>query len=293
MSGSAPSTFAGISWALLATVNFAVMGIIIKETDRLFPFHSSELAFWRTLLTVIVLGILALVRRRHFATPHFARHLSRSIAGTISLILFFYAITSLPLATAVTLSYTSSIFLALLSFIVLRERIAPLTIAALLVGLAGVAVILKPGFAEGQELGLFSALGSGALAGWAYLQVREMTRIGEPAWRIVFYFALICTLTCALIVSLQGWHWPEWRAVPYLFAIGATALVAQLSLTRAYAVGPKFTVAAMSYLTVIFSAVMAHYYFHERLGVQEFIGMAIIIAGGILSVLPPKAAKGG
>ncbi|MDO4777132.1 MAG: DMT family transporter [Cardiobacteriaceae bacterium] len=291
MPGATPSISAGIFWALLATINFAVMGIVIKETDRLFPFHSSELAFWRTLLTVIVLGLLALARRRRFATPHIGRHLSRSIAGTISLILFFYAITSLPLATAITLSYTSSIFLALLSFIVLGERIAPITAIALLLGLVGVAVILKPGVAEGQEWGLFSALASGALAGWAYLQVREMTRIGEPAWRIVFYFALICTLTCALIVSVQGWHFPEMRAIPYLFAIGATALVAQLSLTRAYAVGPKFTVAAMNYLTVIFSAVMAHYFFHEHLGVQEFIGMSIIVAGGILSALPPRPTK--
>lgn len=291
MSGATPSISAGIFWALLATVNFAVMGIIIKETDRLFTFHSSEMAFWRTLLTVIVLGSLALARRRPFSTPHIGRHLSRSIAGTISLILFFYAITSLPLATAITLSYTSSIFLALLSFFVLGERIAPLTAIALLLGLAGVAVILKPGVAEGQEWGLFSALGSGALAGWAYLQVREMTRIGEPAWRIVFYFALICTLACALIVSIQGWHLPDMHAIPYLFAIGATALVAQLSLTRAYAVGPKFTVAAMNYLTVIFSALMANYFFHEQLGMQEFIGMSIIVAGGILSALPSKPAK--
>lgn len=291
MSGATPSISAGIFWALLATVNFAVMGIVIKETDRLFPFHSSEMAFWRTLLTVIVLGSLALARRRPFSTPHIGRHLSRSIAGTISLILFFYAITSLPLATAITLSYTSSIFLALLSFFVLGERIAPLTAIALLLGLAGVAIILKPGVAEGQEWGLFSALGSGALAGWAYLQVREMTRIGEPAWRIVFYFALICTLACALIVSIQGWHLPDMHAIPYLFAIGATALVAQLSLTRAYAVGPKFTVAAMNYLTVIFSALMANYFFHEQLGMQEFIGMSIIVAGGILSALPSKPAK--
>ncbi|MDO5090456.1 MAG: DMT family transporter [Cardiobacteriaceae bacterium] len=291
MSAAAPSVSAGVFWALLATMNFAVMGIIIKVTDRLFVFHSSELAFWRTLLTVFVLGTLALARRRQFATPHLGRHLSRSIAGTISLILFFYAITTLPLATAITLSYTSSIFLALLSFIVLRERIAPLTTFALLLGLTGVAVILKPGFADGQELGLFSALASGALAGWAYLQVRELSRIGEPAWRIVFYFALICTLTCALIVTLQGWHRPEWRAVPYLFAIGATALIAQLALTRAYAVGPKFTVAAMNYLTVIFSAVMAHYLFHESLGVQEFIGMGIIISSGLLSAWPAKTAE--
>ena len=75
-------------------------------------------------------------------------------------------------------------------------------------------------------------------------------------------------------------------------AIGITALIAQIALTRAYAAGPKFTVAAMSYLTVIFSAVLAHYFFQESLGMVEFLGMAIIIAGGMLSALPPKTAKG-
>lgn len=291
---SSPSSvfeWRGIAWALLATVNFAVMGVIIKSTSLLFPFHSSELAFWRTLLSVVVLFALARMQRKTFATPLWPRHLSRSIAGTVSLVLFFYAVTVLPLATAVTLSYTSSLSLALLSFLVLGERIARVTLVALFLGLAGVAILLKPGLDSGQTWGLFSALGSGMLAGWAYLQVREMSRIGEPAWRIVFYFALICTLTCALIVSFQGWHWPSLAAFPYLFAIGLTALVAQIALTRAYAAGPKFAVAAMSYLTVLFSAVFAHFAFGEVLGAQEFVGMAVIVGSGILAALPPKGGK--
>ena len=293
MSSPAPSfAWRGIAWALVATVNFAAMGIVIKKASQLFPFHSSELAFWRTVLSVLVLGGIALMQRKHFATPHLARHLSRSIAGTVSLVFFFYALTVLPLATAMTLGYTSSIFLALLSFLVLKERISPLTLFALLLGLAGVAVLLRPSFASGQEWGLAAALGSGALAGWAYLQVRELSQMGEPAWRIVFYFALICTLACALITTIQGWHWPTLAALPYLLAIGITALVAQLALTRAYACGPKFTVSAMSDVTVVLSALFARLFLQERLDWPGFLGMAIIITSGILSALPQKSAKG-
>lgn len=281
----------GIAWALLACGNFAVMGVIIKLTAQRFPFHSSELAFWRTLLSVLVLGAVAILQGRRFATVHAVRLLKRSIAGTVSLILFFYCITVLPLATAVTLSYTSSIFLALLSFLLLKERVAPLTVLALVLGLCGVAVLLRPAFAAGQQWGLLAAVGSAALAGYAYLQVRELSQLGEPAWRIVFYFALICTLACALITTLQGWHTPPVSSLPYLGGIGLTALIAQLAMTQAYAAGPKFAVAAMSYVTVVMSAWLAHFFFAESMGVPEFVGMAVIIVAGILAAVPAGAGK--
>lgn len=281
----------GIAWALVAAFCFALMGIVIKDAHRVFAFSAGEMVFWRTLFAVLVLGGLALAQGRRFATPYWRRHLGRSLAGTVSLLLYFQALTLLPLATAATLGNSASIFLALLSWLFLRERVAPLTWFALFLGLAGVAVLLRPGFAHGQSLGMACALGSAALAGLAYLQVRQMTALGEPPWRIVFYFALLCMTTSGVICIVQGWQWPVWRSLPWLLGIGATALAAQVAMTRAYALGPKFAVSAMSYMGVTFSFLLAWQLLGERLRWYEVLGMAVIVAAGILSVVPERGKR--
>ena len=89
--------------------------------------------------------------------------------------------------------------------------------------------------------------------------------------------------------TYQGWHGIELRALPYLLGIGASGLTAQIAITRAYAVGRKFTIAALSYLTVVYSVLIGHYRFGETLGVQEMAGIAIIIAAGLLSIGPKNA----
>lgn len=277
-------TWRGVYWSVFSSLNFALMGVITKASAQHFPFSSNELATWRNLPATLVLGGFALLRGQRFATRHLHAHVVRSVSGGVSTLLFFYTITLLPLATAVTLGYSSAIFLALLSFILLHEHITHRTVAVLIIGLIGVAVLLRPGFSAGQAWGLSCGLFGAAMTGLAHLQLREMSATGEPAWRIVFYFSLVSTLMSAAIATAQGWHAPPLAALPYLLGIGATGLVAQLALTRAYAVGQKFTVAALSYLTVVFSVVFGHYLFHEILGGQEMAGIAIIITAGLISV---------
>ncbi|WP_298643572.1 DMT family transporter [uncultured Cardiobacterium sp.] len=274
----------GIYWSVFSSLNFALMGVITKASAQHFPFSSNELATWRNLPATLALGGFALLRGQRFATQHLHAHVVRSVSGGVSTLLFFYTITLLPLATAVTLGYSSAIFLALLSFILLHEHITHRTVAVLIIGLIGVAVLLRPGFSAGQAWGLSCGLFGAAMTGLAHLQLREMSATGEPAWRIVFYFSLVSTLMSAAIATAQGWHAPPLAALPYLLGIGAAGLVAQLALTRAYAVGQKFTVAALSYLTVVFSVVFGHYFFHEILGGQEMAGIAIIITAGLISV---------
>ena len=277
-------TWRGVYWSVFSSLNFALMGVITNARAQHFPVSSNELATWRNLPATLVLGGFALLRGQRFATRHLHAHVVRSVSGGVSTLLFFYTITLLPLATAVTLGYSSAIFLALLSFILLHEHITHRTVAVLIIGLIGVAVLLRPGFSAGQAWGLSCGLFGAAMTGLAHLQLREMSATGEPAWRIVFYFSLVSTLMSAAIATAQGWHAPPLAALPYLLGIGATGLVAQLALTRAYAVGQKFTVAALSYLTVVFSVVFGHYLFHEILGGQEMAGIAIIITAGLISV---------
>ena len=270
----------GVLWALFATFNFALMGVLTKESARLFAYQSNELATWRNLPAVFALGAYALLRRQRFSTRLLRAHVVRSVSGASASLIQFYTLTILPLATAVTLA----IFIALFSFLLLRERITRRTLAVLVIGLSGVAILLRPGFNSGQAWGLSCGLVGAAATGLAHLQLREMSATGEPAWRIVFYFSLVSTLMSALIATYQGWHGIELRALPYLLGIGASGLTAQIAITRAYAIGQKFTIAAMSYLTVVYSVLFGHFRFGETLSGQEIAGIAVIIGAGILSI---------
>ena len=271
----------GSGWMVLAALFFALMGGLVKKAGQDFDFGFYELVFWRTVFAVVLLGALAWMRRERFATPHWGAHLSRGVAGTLGVLLFFYGITHLPLATAVTLNYTSALFLALLSWLFLKEKIAPAMWLALLLGFVGIVVLLRPTFAAGQEWAGLIGLAAGLCAGWAYLQVRELAQLGEPGWRVVFYFSLVATLISAALATWDGWQPLSWQSAPYVLGIGATATIAQLCLTRAYKVGCKLVVAALSYLTVVFSTLVGVWWLGDAIHWQEVVGMGIIIASGI------------
>lgn len=270
---------------VVAALFFALMGGLVKKASQEFGFGFYELVFWRTIFAVLVLGALALARRERFATPHWGAHLSRGVAGTLGVLLFFYGITHLPLATAVTLNYTSALFLALLSWLFLKEKIAPQMWLVLLLGFAGIVVLLRPTFAAGQEWAGLVGLAAGLCAGWAYLQVRELSQLGEPGWRVVFYFSVVATAISAVLASWDGWQALTWHSMAYVLGIGLTATMAQLCLTRAYQVGRKLVVASLSYLTVVFSTLVGVWWLGDALHWQELVGMGIIIFSGVFGAV--------
>lgn len=141
----------GSGWMIIAALAFTLMNIWVKEAGNRFELGSGELVFWRMSFAALVLGMLAKAQGKTFFTPHWRAHLSRSVSGTLGMFCIFYAVVHLPLATGVTLSYTSSIFLALLSIIVLREKLSGYKQIMLVLGFAGVVVLLRPSVGGGQE----------------------------------------------------------------------------------------------------------------------------------------------
>ncbi|UOP05625.1 DMT family transporter [Conchiformibius kuhniae] len=275
----------GSGWMVVAAFFLTLMGAGVKTAGNRFGMHLYELVFWRMAAGVVILGGHALWHKRDFCTRYPKQHLWRSLAGTAALLLFFYGMLHLPLGTAVTLNYTSPFFLALLSVLLLKER-PPLRVwLALSAGMAGVVVLLQPSFSAGQTWDALLCLASGAGAGYAYLKVRELSLLGEPAWRIVFYFSLTAAVVSAVAATAAGWHAPDWQSLPVLLGIGISATLGQLALTRAYHVGRKFTVSALSYLTVVLSALLGAAFFGETLGGWDVAGMILVILAGIAGSL--------
>jgi drug/metabolite transporter (DMT)-like permease len=273
---------------LVAGLLFATMAVFVKLGAA--HFAAAEMAMYRSLFSLFwVLGIVAMQPGATLRTSHATAHLMRGLVGSVSLIGYFYAITRLPLATAQTLNYTSPIFLAIATTVVLRERISPWLLVAIILGFAGVAILLQPTFARGSEGPAVIGLLSGVFSAWAYLSVRTLGRLGEPDWRVLFYFAIVATLMSAGWNAATGsFHAITLGNAWMLAGLGLCGTLAQLAMTRAYRTGQTLVVGAFSYSTVLFATVFTLVLFDGEIGWPEAAGMVVIAASGVMAMRVEK-----
>ncbi|MBL8517245.1 MAG: DMT family transporter [Betaproteobacteria bacterium] len=282
---------------VVAGALFACMGVFVKLGAA--HFSAAELAMYRSAVGLVLIGGMVLARGQTLATVHWRTHLLRGGVGFVSLIAYFYAVTQMPLATAMTLSYTAPLFLAAMTTLLLCEKFPPLLIAAIVLGFIGTALIFRPSASDGHLLPALLAVGSGFFAAWAYLNVRKLGRAGEPDWRIVFYFTLISTIGGALFQFVFAPQAGPARFSPItlqnawiLAGMGLCATGAQLALTRAYRLGNTLVVGALSYSTVVFACIAGFIVWRDVLPLMSWIGIAVIIAGGVLATQVETKAHG-
>ncbi|HXF77771.1 MAG TPA: DMT family transporter [Usitatibacter sp.] len=275
------------SWMLVAGFFFAAMGVFVKFGAE--SFDAAELAFYRSFLGLVFIAGLALARKWPLRTPHLGGHVIRSVVGSVSLIGYFYAMSRLPLATAQTLNYTSPIFLAVALVVVLGEKFSWWLVAAIAVGFAGVALLLHPTMEAGKESPALIGLFSGVFAAWAYLSVRTLGKLGEPDYRVVFWFTLIGSILCAgWQLATSTFHALRPGNAWTLVGLGFCGTVAQLAMTRAYRTGNTLVVGAFSYSTLVFGAAATYIVWNERLPPAELAGIAVIIASGLMAMRVEK-----
>jgi drug/metabolite transporter (DMT)-like permease len=277
------------SWMLVSGFFFAASGVFIKLGAQWFD--AAEMAFYRSIFTFLAIAGVVAVRGGGslWPGPALGTHVIRGTMGAISLVGYFHAITQLPLATAQTLNYTSPLFLAIATTLVMGERFSKLLIAAVLLGFAGIAILLQPSFARGQEAPALIGLFSGAFASWAYLAVRSLGRSGEPDWRIVLWFGLVASvLTAGWQLATSTFHPLRWENAWLVVAVGITGTLAQLAMTRAYSAGNTLVSGALSYSTIVYATVFTVVIWDEKLSPLAWIGMVVIVASGLLALRAEK-----
>ncbi len=273
-------------WMIVSCLLFACMGVCVKLASS--EFSTGEIVFWRGFVSMLMMVGLALSRGVALRTPHWRMHLSRSLAGSTALGCYFFAIGVLPLATAVTLNYTSPLFVALLLGLLFHERLNAITSCAVLVGFAGVVVLLRPTLQPEQWLGALAGLGSGAMASLAYISLRELGRKGESEVRTVFWFSLMTT-AIGLAWSLFGeLHTPTPRQLAPLLGVGLFGGLAQLAMTRSYRYGRTVVSANLSYATVVFASLFGMLLWDEHMPASSWLAIALIVTGAVVVSLSTR-----
>ena len=267
---------------LISGFLFSCMGVLVKLSAVYFS--SIELVFYRSMIGFLIICVIISVRHLPLSTLYWKNHCWRGLSGLGSVLMFFYCITQLPLATAVTLNYTSPLFLTLLTTMILKDHFQWLLAVAVVLGFAGVVLLLRPSLHEDQWSGGLIGLASGFFAAIAYLNIRHLGNLGEPDWRVVFYFTLISTIITSIWMLFNTFHPITPVNFLLLLGIGITATLAQLALTRAYRTGKVLVVGALAYSTVVFASLWGILIWGELLSLTSWLGVGLIVAGGLLSL---------
>lgn len=270
-------------WMLLAALLFAVTGVTIKLSAAV-GFNTTEQVFYRSLVGWLIVSIIMLVRGMSFRTPHTIAHLQRGAASTFAIWLFMYAVIHLPLPTAVTLNFTSPLWIALILTLVFGESISKTMVAALVIGFAGILLLLQPVFTPDKRFDLTIGLLSGVGAAIGALNVRRLGSLREPEWRIFWWFSTIIGAGAAAWMTItQGWRSHPVDSFFWVIAMGSAAAAAQLAQTRAYARGKPLLTANLSYAGVLFSALAGVMIYHDHIPLSGWCAMALIILSGIMA----------
>ena len=279
---------------------FSTMAVCVKVASAWF--NAAELVFWRGLLGMLFMWLLARRQGVRLATPYPAMHAWRSLVGVVSLGAWFYAIAWLPLATAMTLNYMSSVWVA--AFLIggalvtwnprqgagLPLRQGPLALTVL-AGFAGVVMMLRPTIEQNQVFAGVVGLLSGLTAAFAYMQVMALGKLGEPETRTVFYFAVGSAVAGAIAMVFTGLSPWVWKHALWLLPVGLLAALGQLCMTRAYSQGATLVVANLQYAGIVFGAMYGVLLFDDEIAWLGWAGMALILASGIAAtVLRARAA---
>lgn len=270
-------------WMILSALSFAGMGVFVKLGAG--QFTGMELLFYRCSIGSVLLLVIMKHRGQRFQPTRLGRHFVRSLAGFSAMVLFFHALTVLPLATATTLNYTSSLFLALLSFVWLKERAKFIQVVFLCTGFAGVIILMGPSFHRGQMLEALMGLGSGFLAGVAIMNVRDLGRQGEPVWNIVLFFFLFSTVMSGIWTFTHDMHPVNIHNFWIVGGVGVCAMTGQLLMTKAYQGGHAIVNGALSYGALVFSSFFGVMIWDETLSLQAWAGIVILIASGVAMIL--------
>jgi len=229
------------------------------------------------------LPILPLIHARHgwaaLRTHRPRDHLARALVAMAALLCFFYGVRVIPLADAYALSFTAPLFMTALSVPLLGERVGWHRWSAVAVGFVGVVVMIRPGAGVFEPAALVVLAGA-LLYALGIILVRGLSAT-EASLTIVFYFSLFGSLVSALALPVAG-TWPaDWRAGALMAALGVVGGLAQLCLTRAYALAPVAVIAPFDYTAMIWAVLVGLTVFGDVPQLPVVAGAALVIAGGI------------
>lgn len=280
----------GIGLKICATLSFAIMVACIKAVPSI---PTGEVVFSRSFFALLPLVIYFGFKGQlasAFTTNNLKGQMKRTLAGGISMVMWFFALKLLPLPEALAISFAAPIITLVLAVIVLKETMRIYRWSAAIAGFAGVLVILWPRLAvlqdgvlgDSETIGALLVLASAFLVAVAMIQIRELVNT-ETTQSIIFYFTF--TIMIGSLASLPfGWVWPARSDATLLIGAGVFGGIGQILLTECYRHADASTIAPFEYTSMIWGLAIGYFLFSEVPSLTVVSGAAIVIAAGLFII---------
>jgi drug/metabolite transporter (DMT)-like permease len=267
---------AGAAWILVAAAGFASGWVLVRlASETLHPF---AIVFWRNAAGLVLLLPLVLRDPVMRDATQWRSHAARATSGILAMLGTFYAVANAPLATVQAINFAAPIFATAGAALFLGERLRARRIGALVIGFAGVLIVLRPG-ALPLTPGVVAAVIAAVATAFSLIAIKRLVGIA-PAMQVVFWSYALPLFPTAIVASFV-WSWPEGRAWLYILAIGFATLVGQIATTRAFSVAEATAVMPFDFVRFGMMIAAGVLLFGERVDTTTLAGGAVILASTI------------
>jgi len=269
----------GALWMMTAAFAFAILIGLIRYIAEEYAIHPFQIAFFRNFFGLLVM--LPWLFRAGFRVLHTQRiglHMMRSLVGLVAMLTWFTAITWMPLAEAVALSFTVPLFATAAAPFFLGESVGWRRWSATLVGFLGAMLLLRPGNAmltPAAGLVLFSA----AMMAVSVILIKTLSRTETPNVTVTYMLLFLTPLS--LVPALFVWKMPLLSELPVLIALGVTATLAHLAMTRAFSATDVTAILPFDYLRLPFVALIGFFAFGQVPDIWTWVGGGVIALAAI------------
>jgi drug/metabolite transporter (DMT)-like permease len=269
----------GVLLIVLAFLCVAVMSAFAKAATGI---ATGTLVFFQNVIALLLFAPWALGGGLSpLKTKHIWLHILRGLAGLLSHALMFAAVKKMPLMNAVLLTNSAPLFIPLIAWVWLKEKVGMVVWTSLSIGFLGILLILKPGVQMLANPAALIATSAALFSAFALVAVNQLSR-DEPVKRILFYYFLISSVATAPF-ALLFWKAPTLKEWLYLAGIGILMAVAQLLIILAYQHATATSIAPFNYCVVIFSGLIGWFVWKNEPTLLSLLGVVLLTAGGVLS----------
>ena len=281
-------------WMVFASFFYALYALFLKfaSIDGLSSF---EVLFYRSLFGLILISVIMTVRHIPFSTPHPVEQACRGCLSSLAIISGALAIAGIDIGMAQTLNNTTPLFIGL--FVAIGAVVHGLKcpyglLLSLIVGFAGVILMVGPSLDIGSYWYVFLALVSAFAGAFAMMYINILTKHNEPGERILFYLFTIGTVTgLVLTIATGGSHVSSFSTVLWILGFCLSSTLMQTGFTFAFGRGDVGLSGFLQYLTIPFSVILGFIFLDEEISLSALLGMCVIVAGGIMATLFTKKER--
>ncbi len=282
-----PPSYLAAAYMVMAAALFASMhGTVRLVSADLHPFVIAvfrNMFGFMALIPLLLHGGIEL-----FKTKRFGMHVVRAMFNSTSMLMWFTALSLVPLAEATALSLTGPLFVTLGAIVAFGERVRIWRLSALALGACGALLIIRPGFEE-LQIGMLLTIGSAAFAGISKLFAKSLTRTDDPTTIVAYLQFLMMLMT--LIPALFVWQWPTAEQFVGLVAIGILGSAGHLFSVRAYAIAEVSFAEPLVFTRMVFATIFGYVAFSEIPDIWTWGGAFVILAAATLNSWRERIAK--